>query len=60
MQQQWPMATMTVAPKLPPTAMTPRQQSLMPLPHWCDYDNEDSNYPLAIDSLIKVCKRLQQ
>ena len=32
----------------------------MPLPHWCDHDDEDDDHPLAIDKLVAECEQLQQ
>jgi len=58
--QRWLMATTVVTPTTPSTAMNPSQQSLMPLPHWCDHDDEDGDHPSEIDELITECGCLQQ
>jgi len=59
MQQQWPTVITVVTPN-PPTATKPSQQSLMPLPHWCDHNDEDDDHPSEIDALVAECDRLQR
>ncbi len=47
-----------VIPAIQPTAVTPTQQSPMPLTQWCHCDNED--FSLVINDLTKACNCMQQ
>ncbi len=51
---------MMVTPTIQPTTTTPTQQSPTPLMQWCNCDNEDFDFSLAINELIKACDRMQQ